>query len=511
MFYNQFRGVTVVVWLCGLLLGSYQSHLLYAGEEDSNVMQNVASGPSPRGTLGQRALSLPKGAPLPSSSAYQSTALTDTELVSILIDREEHLLRRFKRHHGEQTSHPDIALSLNNLGVAFTKLGKLQEGLDYQKRSLKMHQALYPDQPHPDVVASLSNVSRAYQVLGHEQESLNYLDQALTMRRRLPESAPAIDVAMSLNNAGMAYQARGEFQKAFDYLEQSLVMYQTLLHNPKSHPTLACILHNMGTAYEELGNLEEGINYQIQALEMRKRLLHSRSLPAQDDPKFQADTSSAFGDEAEVRRGKSPPTQDTPAPVWLSSIREKQVHNAMTVGPGVAWIPGPHMQLSSEDVCREVYNIPVGYRYKGYRIKPGSIVQRASCTIRYVEANSEEEIQRLIDTQGARSLEGTLSAEIPHVATLGSIEGGIRRARLSNQRLSQSAHFKHAALIARRLDLVRQDEAQQAASPCEQDRDDAGGSLVRGPSACCALAFRHPFHSRSRRCHFPPHCSAASC
>ena len=113
----------------------------------------------------------------------------------------------------------------------------------------------------------------------------------------------------------------------------------------------------------------------------------------------------------------------------------------------VEWIPGPHMQLSSEDVCREVYNIPVGYRYKGYRIKPGSIVQRASCTIRYVEANSEEEIQRLIDTQGARSLEGTLSAEIPHVATLGSIEGGIRRARLSNQRLSQSAHFKHAALI----------------------------------------------------------------
>ena len=113
----------------------------------------------------------------------------------------------------------------------------------------------------------------------------------------------------------------------------------------------------------------------------------------------------------------------------------------------VEWIPGPHMQLSSEDVCREVYNIPVGYRYKGYRIKPGSVVQRASCTIRYVEANSEEEIQRLIDTQGARAVEGTLSAEIPNVATLGSIEGGIRRARLSNQRLAQSAHFKHAALI----------------------------------------------------------------
>lgn len=113
----------------------------------------------------------------------------------------------------------------------------------------------------------------------------------------------------------------------------------------------------------------------------------------------------------------------------------------------VEWILGPHMNLSSEDECREVYNIPVGYRYKDYRIKPGSVVQRASCTIRYVEANSEEEIQRLLGSQGGISAEGHLSASVPNAVTLGNIEGGIRHARLSNQRSSQSAYFKHAALV----------------------------------------------------------------
>ena len=113
----------------------------------------------------------------------------------------------------------------------------------------------------------------------------------------------------------------------------------------------------------------------------------------------------------------------------------------------VEWIPGPHMDLSSEDTCREVHNIPLGYRYKGYRIKPGSIVQRANCTVNYVEAGSEAEIRRLIDSQGAQSASGRLSADIPNVATVGSIEGGLHRARVVHQQSVQSSRFKYAAIV----------------------------------------------------------------
>ena len=113
----------------------------------------------------------------------------------------------------------------------------------------------------------------------------------------------------------------------------------------------------------------------------------------------------------------------------------------------VEWVSGPHMDISSEDERIEPYYIPAGYRFKDYRIKPGSVAQRASCTIRYVGADSEEEIQRLLASQGGISAEGHLSASVPNVVTLGNSEGGIRHARLSNQRSSQRAYFKHAALV----------------------------------------------------------------
>jgi hypothetical protein len=154
----------------------------------------------------------------------------------------------------------------------------------------------------------------------------------------------------------------------------------------------------------------------------------------------------------------------------------------------VEWIPGPHMQLSSEDECREVYNIPVGYRYRGYRIKSGSVVQRASCMVRYVEANSEEAIKRLLDSQVEHSAEGSLSADIPNVATVGNIEGGIRRARLPNQRIVQSAQFRHAALIL--YGKTKRDKLLRPKSKIELTLEVALLE-TRDLTFCCSISIKH--------------------
>src|SRR3569623_578853 len=54
------------------------------------------------------------------------------------------------------------------------------------------------------------------------------------------------------------------------------------------------------------------------------------------------------------------------------------------------WLQGPSIALASNETLTEVYHIPFGYRYKDYRVKqdPEPIIQRASCTIYYVEAQS---------------------------------------------------------------------------------------------------------------------------
>jgi energy-coupling factor transporter ATP-binding protein EcfA2 len=119
-------------------------------------------------------------------------------------------------------------------------------------------------------------------------------------------------------------------------------------------------------------------------------------------------------------------------------------------GSAVEWRPGPHIRLStSNDARTEVYHIPLpeGYRYWGYRERPGSVVQRASCTIRYVEANSEEEITRLEQYADEGSLEAHLSADFANVVNLGTLGGGGQVAQAHGRHGGHSSRFTHAALV----------------------------------------------------------------
>jgi hypothetical protein len=117
----------------------------------------------------------------------------------------------------------------------------------------------------------------------------------------------------------------------------------------------------------------------------------------------------------------------------------------------VEWRPGPHIRLStSNDARTEVYHIPLpsGYRYWGYRERPGSVVQRASCTIRYVEANSAEEISRLEQYTDESSLEARLSADFAGgVVNLGTLGGGGQGAQSHGRQGGHAARFTHAALV----------------------------------------------------------------
>ena len=58
--------------------------------------------------------------------------------------------------------HPDLAISLNNLGALLQAQGSYGEARGYFERALAMHQSLYPKdrypQGHPDLAISLNNL-----------------------------------------------------------------------------------------------------------------------------------------------------------------------------------------------------------------------------------------------------------------------------------------------------------------------------------------------------------------
>ena len=63
-----------------------------------------------------------------------------------------------------QGNHHDIALSLNNVGVAYETSGDIPKGLKYYEEALRMFQELYQGN-HPDTAQSFNSVGVAYQDL----------------------------------------------------------------------------------------------------------------------------------------------------------------------------------------------------------------------------------------------------------------------------------------------------------------------------------------------------------
>jgi hypothetical protein len=99
---------------------------------------------------------------------------------------DQHLaaLKIYQDIYITEGNHPDIALSLNNVGLAYRDLGQKEKGLQYQEQALTMRQALYQGN-HPDIATYLNNVGLAYDNLGDKLKALELHKQCYFMRYKL--------------------------------------------------------------------------------------------------------------------------------------------------------------------------------------------------------------------------------------------------------------------------------------------------------------------------------------
>ncbi len=118
------------------------------------------------------------------------------------------------------------------------------------------------------------------------------------------------------------------------------------------------------------------------------------------------------------------------------------------------WTPGPQMILGSdsdEEPDPVVYNIPDGCRYIGYRIKEGSVVQRASCTITYVGASSATEYDRLLRTNKNRGFKSGATLKGVNFFDLVDLGGDLgvnfEHHRLDEKQKKIFSQHKHAGIV----------------------------------------------------------------
>jgi hypothetical protein len=80
-------------------------------------------------------------------------------------------------------------------------------------------------------------------------------------------------------------------------------------------------------------------------------------------------------------------------------------------------------------------------------VKEGSVIKRASCTICYVEENSQEVINNLEGLNDVRGLKAILAPNFTKVVTLTEHTAGVQKVYIENYRDQHRPLFNHAALV----------------------------------------------------------------
>ncbi|XP_066287427.1 uncharacterized protein [Branchiostoma lanceolatum] len=184
----------------------------------------------------------------------------------------EQTLQNYLSKHCENTSHGDVASSLNNLGNACMNLGDHRMAVSYYEQSLQMNRDIYgEDTAHPDIAVSLNDLGNAWKNLGDHRKAVSYFEQSLQMMLSIfGENTAHPDIAGVLNNLGGVWRNLGDYTKALSYHEQSLRMRRSIHGEDAVHPDIASSLNNLGNGWRDIGDYREAMRCHGQSLQMNR-------------------------------------------------------------------------------------------------------------------------------------------------------------------------------------------------------------------------------------------------
>jgi tetratricopeptide (TPR) repeat protein len=185
---------------------------------------------------------------------------------------------------------PDVADTLNNLGLLYSDTQRLKEAgaaydeaLDIRRQLAKTNPAAY----QPDVAATLNNLAMLYHHIERMRDAEAAYQEAVESYRQLAKTNPAANqphVADTLNNLGTLYidtqrlkDAEAAFQEALD------IRRQLAKANPAAYqPYVAMTLDNLAILYDGTQRMKEAEAAYQEALDIRRHL--AKTNPAAYQP-----------------------------------------------------------------------------------------------------------------------------------------------------------------------------------------------------------------------------------
>lgn len=221
--------------------------------------------------------------------------------------------------HRCQKSKPSIddwnilGLTLNNLSIAHSQLGKSTQALDYAKQALDIRQRLAkskPDRFEAAWATSLSNYSNQLSDIGDTTQALDFAKQALDIHHRLAKDNKERfepDWAKSLSNYSNHLSEIGNTTQALDFAKQALDIYERLATDKpeRFEPDFATSLSNYSNHLSDIGDTTQALEFAKHALGIHQRLANDK--PERFEPNWASSLSnyavrlSEIGDTIQAR------------------------------------------------------------------------------------------------------------------------------------------------------------------------------------------------------------------
>ena len=206
--------------------------------------------------------------------------------------------------------HLDTFKTVSILGNVSTKLGAIDNALEYFQKALHMGNTILPFE-NKEIVGLIINIAALYKMKRMLDQAEKCLDEALRISRRHSYNKLLVDALTHYGDIwerqGLYYVAMASFKEALQIERQAMpldlgkimIILKYIEHlyrmqhrmeealdtnmevfniqrstQPHDHPQIAQFLTNFGIAYEQIGQYEKALKFYYEGLEMRQRILH---------------------------------------------------------------------------------------------------------------------------------------------------------------------------------------------------------------------------------------------
>jgi len=166
--------------------------------------------------------------------------------------------------------HPNVAITLDNLGIVYQDLGDYINAEDCHKRALVIYNIFYGEEYINTLTArSYNNLGLVYCNLEDYEIAKTYFERALDIFTRLLVREHTY-IARTFNNLGLVHYKLGDYESAKKYYENALAVFIRLFG--EEHAYTAVCLNNLGTFYHNLGDNAKAKDYIERALVIQMKL-----------------------------------------------------------------------------------------------------------------------------------------------------------------------------------------------------------------------------------------------